>query len=274
MKDDGRGATPFRIPVFGRTAQGEDELTHNAQANAHRARVVFGEPKDKPLAICGGGPSLAERLDELREWDGPIWAINRTPDYLAANGISSALVTVDACDNPGEFCSPESVNSALFSAWCNPAIVDRYADATVVEMFPLYPNGVVGTTTTAGCMAMVAARMGYRSVTLFGCEGSFVVSDHVDRHEARPEQFIIRAGGMDYRTTPALLMQCDELSRLFRDVPQFLKERSGGLLRAMVADPDWLTVAVSDPLAEQLEAMSGRPGLYATLYEGVGNAGE
>jgi hypothetical protein len=69
-------------------------------------------------------------------------------------------------------------------------------------------------------------------------------------------------------------MQCDELSRLFRDVPQFLKERSGGLLRAMVADPDWLTVAVSDPLAEQLEAMSGRPGLYATLYEGVGNAGE
>ena len=62
-------------------------------------------------------------------------------------------------------------------------------------------------------------------------------------------------------------MQCDEISRLIRDVPQFLKERSGGLLRAMVYDPDWETVAVSGALKTQLEA-NGMRGIEDTPREG------
>ena len=250
--DDGRGETPFRVPVIGHMVQGEAELSANAKANEGLPRVIQAEPRAEPLAICGGGPSLADNLDTLRAWTGPIWAVNRTPDWLNEQGIASVMVTVDASDNPGHFCSPEAVSGAILASWCNPAVVAQYSGARLVDMFPMYPDGVVGTTTTAGCMAMVAARMGYRSVTLFGCEGSFVEDDHVDRHEAQPEQFIIRADGEDYRTTPDLLMQCDELSRLIRDVPQFLKEQSGGLLRAMVADPDWETVAASGAIAETL----------------------
>lgn len=247
--DSGRGATPFRVPVTGSMLQGIEELAANAQANSHLPKLGRESLKDVPLAICGGGPSLAGHIDALRAWNGPVWAVNRTPGWLKGRGVASTLVSVDATDDFGAFCEPDAVQEAIFSSWCNPAVVARYNSRTF-DMFPLFPDGVVGTTTSAGCLAMLGFRMGYREITLFGCEGSFVDTDHVDRDEQQPDQFIIRADGGDYRTTPDLLVQCDELSRLIRGFPDHLKEQSGGLLRAMAADPDWITVAVSEALAD------------------------
>lgn len=260
----GGEATPFRIPVAGRMIQEPDELARNAARNTY-PRIGREGLKDAPLAIAGGGPSLADHIDVLRAWEGPIWAVNRTPNWLHAQGVSSVLVSVDASPKPADFCEPETVSEAIFSSWCDPDVLARYSGVRVFDMFPLFADGVVGTTTTAGSMTMLAFRMGYRSVTLFGCEGSFEGVDHIDRHEALPEQFIVRANGIEYRTTPDFLLQCDEISRLIRDVPQFLKERSGGLLRAMVADPDWTTVAVSGPLKEHLEK-AGMTGIDDTPY--------
>jgi hypothetical protein len=264
--DDGRGATPFRIPVTGSMPQGEVELARNAQANAVYPKIGREPAKMEPLAICGGGPSLADNLDALGTWPGPIWAVNRTADWLSGHDIPSVMVTVDASDNPDHFSA--LAGEAICASWCNPSVVSRYPVVRIVEMFPLHPDGVVGTTTTAGCMAMLAGRMGYRSVTLFGCEGSFSDADHVDRHDGQTHQFIIRANGAEYRTTPDLLMQCDEISRLIQAVPHFLSERSGGLLRAMISDPDWETAAVSGPLKHELET-AGMTGIHDTLYQGA-----
>ena len=108
--------------------------------------------------------------------------------------------------------------------------------------------------------------MGYADVSFFGCEGSFQENDHVDRHEHRPDQLIVRAGGKDYRTCPPFLIQCEELIQLFF-FDGVYHNRSGGLLKAMIDFPDtWEVVAVSEALKHHLEERNGAMGLYDVPY--------
>lgn len=48
------------------------------------------------VCIVGGGPSLAETLDEIRELKAPVWACNGAYPYLVERGINpQAFVMVD-----------------------------------------------------------------------------------------------------------------------------------------------------------------------------------
>lgn len=211
-----------------------------------------------PVAVVGGGPSLLDRLDELREWPGDIWAINRTADWLQARGIDCAYFSVDP------LVIPSSVKRALVCSACHPQVLE----GKDVLMFDLseHGGGIVGGSTTATRAPTLAAFMGYPGVHFFGCDSSFQTFDHIDRHEAYPEELIVKANGRTFHTYPEFLMQAECLTDIIRLAPELFVNKSGGLLQAMMVDDQWEVVAVSDALKASLIEWNGDTGLYDKPY--------
>jgi hypothetical protein len=254
---------PFRldfIPIVGITH--EQAMARVALAHERYPLAQRGEHKH-PVAVVGGGPSLLDRLEELRGWLGDIWAINRTADWLQERGIDCTLLMIDPADIPSK--SPK----ALLASACHPNVFEG-KEVRIFDCGEHSEDGVIGGTTTAGRAPMLALKLGYPGVALFGCDSSFDTFDHVDRHETYPDVLMIRANGKDFKTYPELQMQAACLAEVVRELPMYAVNKSGGLLEAMVADPAWEVVAVSDNLKHALIDINGDSGIYDQPYVAQG----
>lgn len=209
-----------------------------------------------PLAVVGGGPSVANHLEELRDWTGKIWAINGTHAWLTSQGIESILFSVD----PGEELAPLVVGAkrAILASHCDPSVFALLKDAEVLIFHSEHVHGakapIIGGSTSATRVPKVALMLGHREIHYFGCEGSYEGATHTYKDEQHENQVIIRAGGKDYRTTLQLMVQSENLAKFVRDMPHLFKDRSGGLLAAMAEHWDtWEVVALSDALRDKLD---------------------
>jgi hypothetical protein len=237
-------------------------LRRNAAANARHPQVARCMPHTRKLAVVGGGPLVRHDLEELRAWDGDVWGINFTAGWLNANGVKATLFTVD----PVPFVT--DAPDAILATVCSPSLFEHFEGrvrgfnlAITDPDCGLY-NGAFSSTSAPA----VSLKLGYVDVSFFGCEGSFENQDHIDRHEDRPDKLIVRAGGRDYITCPPYLIQCDELRKLFV-FDNVYHNRSGGLLSAMIENPDtWEVVGVSASLKQHLESVHGAQGLYEHPY--------
>lgn len=217
---------------------------------------------DTPLAVVGGGPSAVEHLDELREWPGDIWAVNQSAPWLKKHAPKANvwMFTIDPDEALAEPQFTEGVDKAILSSACHPSVFEALKGREI-RMFHCrrlddMPELIClgGGRCAVARTPLQAAWQGYLSVTYFGCEGSLGDTTHAYRHEHRPNQFIVRAGGVDYVTTPDLCMNTEDLSEDLRTYPKALKEKSGGLLRAMVQHPDdWVVVALSGQMKDRLD---------------------
>jgi len=255
----------FRLNAEGIGSASWDQLRANA-ADAERRGLPFIErnkPHERPLAVVGGGPSTASRLDELRGYS-DIWAINGTCQWLKGHGIDSILFSVDPGDDMPPLC--EGVERAILASNCHPSAFDAL-EGSDVRIFHTFMNEPVTQNvlalrekfaimpgSTSACSAPLAAlRMGYKQIVYYGCEGSFAETTHTFKDEAHESQLIVRAGGKDHRTNLQFYLQSQYLAKLCNLFPRFLHERSGGLLRAMIHHPDtWEVVALSGHLAKHL----------------------
>lgn len=208
-----------------------------------------------PVAVAGGGPLLD--VEALRQWPGDIWAINHTADFLLDRGIDCTLMTVDPA--PMKFTAAKR----LLASCCDPSVFE--GEFEVFDLSEHAPGGVVGGSTSATRAPMLAALMGYPGVVFFGCESSFTDVDHIDRNEEPERQLIIRADGADWRTSPQMMVQAQELTWLVKHC-KGVEERSGGLLRAMLKDDGWEVVAVNDAMKKHLDEING-PGLWEGQYK-------
>lgn len=236
------------------------------------------EPHATPLAVVGGGPSAGQHLEELKEWRGDIWAINQSAAWLThcAPKANVYLFTVDPDEAIAEPIFTAGVQRAILSSACHPSLYRalrgkyvRMFHCRLLEDLPMMCLG--GGRCSASRAVLQAAWQGYMSVTFFGCEGSlggevlkdgtFVPVTHAYRQEHRANQFVVRAGGREYVTTPDLYMNTQDLVRDFTEYrnpdaasPYGLKEKSGGLLRAMLEYPDeWAVVALSTTMRDRLD---------------------
>jgi hypothetical protein len=228
------------------------ELPEVFEANARHAcslGLPFVTPgKRGSLAVAGGGPSLARNLDNLKGYD-EIWGINRTAQWLCGHGIEATFFTVDPQYVPGM----TGVDKAIVSTCANPRIFAEL-DGKDVSLF--HTHQIEGRTEfvseggpSSACRAVpLAVHMGFSSVTFFGCEGSYEDQSHAYETDIQRIQTIIRAGGKDYITQPDYQMQCEYLAEFLKSAPEYFKEESGGLLRAMIEDPEWENVAFSADL--------------------------
>ena len=97
---------------------------------------------------------------------------------------------------------------------------------------------------------------GYRQTVFFGCEGSFSERSHayMDEQELQDFRFIVQCGGKQYLTAPDLYMLTTQMAALLRlSINDAFTERSGGLLRALIACPDHEIVKVSRALFDSLK---------------------
>jgi hypothetical protein len=254
----------------------EETYVSHAQMNiAAGIPVIQWRPAhDVPLAIVGGGPSAGRALPELREWPGHIWAINQGSSWLAEVAPQAQVWLFSVDPDPCLADWVTGVERAILGTSCHPKVFAALAGKDV-QMFHTREVPGLRTPPEAGvgpqlkapvfgpssvCRTFVpAALLGYKDVSYFGCEGSFEGDSHAYRHEARPRQMIIRAGGEDYRTTPDYYMTTQFLANVLRQYPK-LKERSGGLLRAMIQHWDtWEVVALSAALRDAVDPSATAP---------------
>jgi hypothetical protein len=247
-----------RFP-FAPMGQNEDLIApHIAYSESLNVPLVqIEKPHGRKLAVVGGGPSVKAHLKRLRRWDGDIWAINGAVQYLLDHGIKSVLFTVDPCIRY-DFARIRNAESALLSAACEPRLFNHFSGH--VQMFYMDKSEKALFNASGGCSSatrvpMVAINMGYRDVTYFGCEGSYDGDTHGYQDKKSEYELWIEAGGRRYRTDPTLVMQCQYLTSLITAFPKGFKEKSGGLLRAMIEYPDtWTMTQVSGSLKNRLEA--------------------
>jgi hypothetical protein len=208
----------------------------------------LGEAQHPYLAIVGGGPSAQDHLEELRDWPGEIWAINGTYKWLRDNGVLSAFFTIDP--KPGIAEMTESVDCAVLATCCHPSAFDAafHAHVETIDLAD-YPCGP----TTASSAPMIALKRGHKQVSFFGCEGNFGATTHAYENREMPILEVV-CNGQTFRTNPQMLQQSEYLAEQIRVAPQVLIDRSGGLLSAVVADPDIDVTAASRSIYDAVMA--------------------
>lgn len=231
----------------------ETARDHQAWWRASGTPYVRRSSKDGPLAVVGGGPSIERHITTLQEWPGDIWAVNQTVQWCRGHGIQATLFSADADPILARPQFTAGNPPALFADIVDPALAGVLSDMT---LFDLGQNVLAYQGTTATCAAVLGPFMGHSQVTFFGCDSCYTPErTHAYRQEERQGKLfeVIAANGERFATDAALEMQAAFLSQAIREFPQLYSEASGGLLRAMIFDPDWYVSEVSEPLFELLE---------------------
>lgn len=194
------------------------------------------EPDRTPLAIVGGGPSVAEHIEELREWPGDIWAINGAFRWLKERGIKSTFFTIDPetykhTDNP-TFAHIGCDDKVLVSPRIPCEVIDHCirvgADITYFDVHAYVTGATVA--------FRLAPLLGKVDVTAFGCESCYLEggSSHIYENHPVRDRIVVECDDESFLTKPELLEQAKYLSFVIRGAPEVYKEHSGGLLGAMV----------------------------------------
>ncbi len=197
-------------------------------------------PRNKHLALIGGGPSINHRKNALRKWDGDVWAVNHAAIWCARNKIECSMFTV--C--PGWGWQPEiaNVKRAIVATQSCPELIGLLRNTRVVT-FDIADNAGPGSAPTA---LLVAMRNGYDQITFFGCEGSYPPGQqHAYEDYSYDKQIVVACAGQKFLTNPAFLMSALWLAALIRQFPTQVKESSGGLLSALVKDIDYDVIGIS-----------------------------
>jgi hypothetical protein len=216
------------------------------------------EPHDRRLAVIGGGPSILENEEKIRNWDGDRWAINGAYHWCIKRGIED--VTFIAAD-PHEIVASwaERVKRAIVTTRCHPKVFEVLASNNAdVKTFPLDgPRRVIAGSSTATVIPHLSGLNGYKHVTFFGCESCYSPErTHAYMREAREEEMIVRCNGEEFYTAPDWLIQSYELAFIMGIAPHAYFEESGGLLRAMVrASGEYDIVWISQGMAKTLKPL-------------------
>lgn len=222
-------------------------------ANAAYARTLglpfIAEKERPPLAVLGGGHSIRERLEEIRAFKGDKWIIGSSFRWWYANGIDGTFFSVHPSRNALD--NIRGVKRALLATVTDPSVISQLQDAGAdIELF----ESTLAGSTTATAAPWLAVNAGYRDVTFYGCDSNYTDSTHFYMDAPDPYLMRVRCNGQEFLTGAEFVMQAEMLAAVIRACPNTFKERSGGLLAAMVADPEVDTTHISKTLAAGLAA--------------------
>lgn len=243
----------------------ELELTNNVGDDAVRANVEAAlrrglpELKEAPahdgvVAICGGGPSLADDLELIRRIrdDGhAVWALNGTLNWLVDQCVYPAAAwCVDSRpENAAFFRRAPWGPSYYIASRCHPEVfaalggcdVTLWHDSSVRDLVP-EDRLIIGGGTTVGVKAMAAAfALGYRRIHLFGFDSSY----RSDEHHAYPQA--LNDGEAIYEATVG--------NRIFAAAGWMLGQvRNFGHIAPMLADEGCVVTVHGDGLLPAVAA--------------------
>lgn len=211
--------------------------------------------RTEPLAIVASGPSVSDYLDELREWQGIIWAINGAYDFLVErNIIPHGFFGMDPLPGLAPYVAkPDPRTLFYICSICDPAVFDALKDRNVLLWNPdgegvEYGPGqwVIGGGTTAVTRApYLALLQGFRDITLFGVDSSYRSGDPYcykwGTYECdidQPRMLVEANGEGPFETELGLMKQVSQLNVLHKRFGGKLKFRCDGLLAAFMRAPE------------------------------------
>jgi hypothetical protein len=137
---------------------------------------------------------------------------------------------------------------AILADVCHPDAFSAVASAEVV-------TGKVHGPTSATASPFVALMRGHKHMTFFGCSSAFTRFGQTHAYKNIKSQLLdVICNGSHYITNPTYLAQAELLAELIRAAPGVFEDRSGGLLSALVADPEYDIVAASKDIHEAIAA--------------------
>lgn len=212
----------------------EEELKANVKRSfsmphEHLADQYMGEP-DGHIVICGGGPSLADHLDEIR-WRSQqgqvVWALNNTFKYLMENDIGpDALIILDGRKENANFIPDKTKITLLLASQCHKdtfaraeasggriIIWHRYID-NLLEMAGTKRIGIVQSGTTVGMNAIgIAQLFGVKYVHLYGFDSSYREGKNhaYDQPLNNSERIIdVKVNDREFKCAPWMAAQVNE----------------------------------------------------------------
>ena len=251
----------IKIEFTGAPPVSDEEIARQFETNGKLGlaevnhSVEHAKAHDRKLAVIGGGLSINDNKEKIRNWEGDRWAINGAWHWCQKNGIEATFI---ACD-PHIIVSgwAKGVTKAIVTTRCHPDVFKVLASNNAeVKTFNLDGEQKIATgSSTATAVPHLSALSGYKHVTFFGCDSSYTLDyTHGYMKEIREEEMIVRCNGEEFYTAPDFLMQATELMMLMQAAPSVYHEESGGLLRAMVAAKgEYQILWVSYPLAGKLK---------------------
>ena len=250
----------MKVRFDGKPMVSFEQLQLNAESAKARGLPKPETKKRPPLAIVGGGPSVASKVAELKRWKGDVWIIGTAFPWAVENGVKGTFFNIDPLPEQAEYA--KGAENAILATVCDPSVFDAIPNVIAFELVRRadYCNHNIS---AAASTPVLALEMGYTQVVYFGCESSFDYVTHAYEYENihSPEMCMwVRVGDMVYPTNPPFFMQAQELAELIRTCPLAFCEESGGLLRALTVDPEYDVIAVNKTLHDALDfTKNGEP---------------
>lgn len=215
--------------------------------------VCVPEPRhDRKVAIVASGPSAKDYLKEIAEFDGEVWAINGSHDWLRENGIipTAACMVDPAPELITYLWKPIKGVTYYMGSICDPAAFAalkghdvRIWHSQMPESMPASGSyAVPGGSTCVSRAAFLTHMLGFRDVYVYGSDSSFAETTHcfgvnkVD-NGVRHKQMQVRVGDQLFSTESALVQQANELAIINDLFPGRITFRCTGLCRALMDSP-------------------------------------
>ena len=200
-------------------------------------RVEQQEVREGRLAVVGGGPSLLQHLDKIRECS-EVWGINGACGFLRSHGIESTLFSMDPDPIVVKWVS--GATKALLCDRVCPEAFEALGDSSirVFELLQDSPEGIYTGSSTASGAFSLGVKLGWAYIDFFGCESSFESSSHAYQDEEREELIWVEVDGVEYKTAPDFYLQAMEMSQIIRHFPKHYRHFGGGLLQALIDHPE------------------------------------
>lgn len=215
---------------------------------------------DGHAILVGGGPSLPDKLSEIRqrqELGQTIFALNGAAGFLNAHGIfPDYQVLLDPQEQLGLLISP--AKDYLVASQCHPAVVRAVPDPTLWHLavegaeaqVPDHCEDfcIVGGGITVGLSAMcLVYALGYRMLHLYGYDSSAAENgDHAyanavdtSAHFHSEPELTFTVGNRDFKTTVALAKQAQHFPKLCNDLIDrgcLITVNSAGLIMAVIEE--------------------------------------
>jgi hypothetical protein len=204
----------------------------------------IGKAETPRLAVVGGGPSIRDKIEELKAFDGDVWAINGAFQWCRENGIDAWFFSVDPSDLVARF--TKGARRAMVAMDSHPSTFKALSSAKV-EAIDI--NGLPHGPSSSTSAPTIGLLRGYKEFHFYGCEGSFPDDPSGNTHAygnyGLDMLMRVSCNGEQFLTTADMQVQVEHLGDLLRADPETFEdktvrfiEHSGGMLAAYVKDPN------------------------------------
>lgn len=212
------------------------------------------EPEnDGSFAIVGGGPSIANRLEQIRALDkegNRIVAMNDAAPYLLDHGINVWACVLWETSTSG-WCRVTQERPEIRYLIASRAHPDWFAhlrgreiilwhcrddlgERVIIDRFDADPVMIAGGTSHALRSFEIGRAMGFRKFHLFGCDGSYSERSHAYQNAEQPGQnFTVWLNGETFRTCHHWVQHAKDLVAQVKAYKE-IEDRDGTAFRLVV----------------------------------------